>query len=179
MKTTTYLRLSLLIPFLVWGIGVLFFIVLSSLEPNAAEGMESNVILGLVFWTVLFYVFGIIGWLLPYVLLSLALLVWSFRSRVQVLMKAFALSPIAKALLIVIFVNITSIGAGNWDMFSDNPTGNLENFFGSNLWFVILTLIWGYICVGIGYGIYKLLQRLGYIKEEVKVESVPLVHAPS
>lgn len=179
MKTTTYLRLSLLIPFLVWGICVLFFILLSALKPAASEFMGSNVILGLLFWMVMFYVFGIIGWFLPYGLLSLILLIWSFRGPAKTLMRGFALSPLAMALLIVIFVSITSLGSGNWDMFSYDTTENFEYFFGSNLWFVILTLTWGYLCVGLGYGLYRLLQRLGWIKVESDTESVSLLHAPS
>ena len=179
MKTGTFLRLSLLVPFLVWGICVLCFIILSALEPAASELMGSNIILGLIFWMVMFYVFGIIGWFLPYGLLSLILMIWSFKSRAQVLMKVFALSPLAMALLIVIFVSITSIGSGSGDSFSYGTTGNFENVFGSNLWFALLALIWGYICVGIGYGLYKLLQRLGWIKVEAATESVSLPHAPS
>jgi hypothetical protein len=179
MKTITYLRCSLLIPFLVWGACVLLFLLVAALEPAGSEFMGSNLILGLIFWTILFYVFGILGWFLPYVLLSLVLLVLSFRSRAQVLMKVFALSPLVMTILIVIVVNMWSIGTGSWEMFSYNPTENFENFFGSNLWFAILTLTWGYLCVGIGFGLHKLLQRLGYIRDVESTETALLVHAPS
>jgi hypothetical protein len=178
MKTRTYLRLSLLTPFLVWGVCVLFFIILSTFESNGSESMGSSVVVGLVFWVVLFYVFGIVGWFLPYVLLSLLLLIWSFRSRTQVLMKGFALSPFAMTILIVIFVNMLSIGTGGWDMFSSNSAENFENFFVSNLLFGILALIWGYICIGLGFGIYKSSQRLGFIRDEANTGSVTLIPAP-
>lgn len=173
MKTTTYLRLSLLIPFLVWGICVLFFIIWSSSDSSGPVANESTII-GILLWSVLFYVFGIIGWFLPYLLLSIVLLVWSFRSRAEVLMKAFALSPIAMAILVVIFLSIISMSTQDWDMFSSNPLANTENFFGSPLWFVILTLVWGYICVGVGFGIYKILQGRGLIKDDVITTSIPL-----
>lgn len=173
MKTTTYLRLSLLTPFLVWGICVLFFIVWSASDSSGPVANEST-IAGIILWSILFYVFGIIGWFLPYLLLSLVLLIWSFRSRAEVLMKVFAWSPVAMAILIVIFLSIISMSTQDWDMFLSNPMANPENFFGSPLWFVILTLIWGYICVGIGFGIYKILQRRGFIRDEVITPSVPL-----
>ena len=179
MKLTTYLRLSLLIPFLVWGVCLLFFILLGMLEPAGSEIMGSNIVLGLLFWIILFYVFGIVGWFLPYVLLSLILLILSFRSRAQVLIKVFALSPLFMTILIVILVNLWSIGSENWDMFSYNPSENLENFFGSTLWFALLTLVWGYLCVGIGYGLYKFLQRRGLIKDELLTEPPTPVHVAS
>ena len=177
MKTTTFLRLSLLIPFLVWGMCVLFFVLWSGSDSSGPVANESSM-LGIILWSILFYVFGIIGWFLPYLLLSFILLFWSFRSRAGVLMKVFALSPVAMAILIVVFLSMISASTQDWDMFLSNPLVSTENFFGSPLWFVILTLVWGYICVGIGFGIYKILRRRGLIKDEVNPAAVP-VPAPS
>jgi hypothetical protein len=173
MKTTTFLRLSLLIPFLVWGICVLFFIVWSATDSGGPTANEST-ILGVMLWAILFYVFGIIGWFLPYLLLSLLLLVWSFRSQAQTLKRLLAWSPVAMAVLIVIFLSIISMSTQDWDMFLSNPLVSPENFFGSPLWFVILTLTWGYICVGVGFGIYRILQRRGHIRDEAVPAPVPL-----
>lgn len=173
MRTITFLRLSLLIPFLVWGICVLFFIVWSATDRGGPTANEST-ILGIMLWAILFYVFGIIGWFLPYLLLSLVLLFWSFRSRAEVLRKVFAWSPVAMAVMIVIFLSIISLSTQDWDMFLSNPVASAENFFASPLWFVILTLVWGYICVGIGLGIYEILQRRGLIKDEVIPASLPV-----
>jgi len=173
MKTKTFLRLSLLTPFLVWGICVLFFLIWSAFDGSGPVANESTMV-GIILWSVLFYVFGIIGWFLPYLLLSIVLLVWSFRSRAEVLMKVFAFSPVAMAILIVIFLSMISMSTQDWDMFSSNPLANAENFFGSPLWFVILTLVWGYVCVGVGFGVYKILQRRGFIKDEAITTSVPL-----
>jgi hypothetical protein len=173
MKTTTYLRLSLLTPFLVWGICVLFFLILGAAGSSGLTVDEST-ILGIMLWAIVFYVFGIIGWFLPYLLLSLVLLVWSFRARAEVLMKVFALSPVAMAILVVLFLSMISFGSQDWSMFVTNPLSDAENFFGSPLWFVILTLIWGYACVGAGFGIYKTLQRRGFIKDDAVTASMPL-----
>lgn len=173
MKTITYLRLSLLTPLLVWGICVLLLILLSALD-SSGRAINESTMTGIIIWSILFYVFGIIGWILPYLLLSIILLVWSFRSRTEVLMKVFALSPVAMATLVVLFLSMISFGSQDWSMFSKNPLSNAENFFGSPLWFVILTLIWGYACVGAGFGIYKILQRRGIIRDETIPTSVPL-----
>lgn len=166
MKTKTYLRLSLLIPFFVWVVCLAISIIWSQLFPNSPgmdgpEGISNIVLLPL-----LFYVIGIIGWLLPYLLLALILFVWSFRSRSQVLMKAFALSPLLMTILIVIIVSALSIGDEGWTSFSSNPTTNALYILGSNVLFGVLSLFWGYVCVGIGYGVYKVLQLQGFVKDE-------------
>jgi hypothetical protein len=81
-------------------------------------------------------------------------------------MKVFALSPLAMAILIVIFVWVLSIGGADGNTFSSIPGTNMEGFLGSYGWFAILALIWGYICVGVGFGIYKLLQHRRIIRDE-------------
>lgn len=174
MKTITYLRLSLLIPLLVWGIGVLFFILWSKFENSGFAASGSTTITGLILWPILFYVFGILGWFLPYLMLSLVLLFWSFISRTEVLMKGFALAPVVMAILILAFLNLLSIGSPDWNILSSSPIGEAHDFFGSDLWFVILTLIWGYICEGVGFGLYKILQQLKFIKDEAITMSTPL-----
>lgn len=174
MKTKIYLRLSLLIPFFVWVSCLGIFLIWTTLFPNS-RGMDgSGGIVDIIFLPLLFYVWGIIGWLLPYFLLALILFVWSFRSGNQVLMKAFVLSPLVMTIIILILVNALSIGNEGWSMFSPNATTNALYILGSNALFAVLTLLWGYICVGIGYGIYRLLQLQGFIKDEAAIATAPL-----
>jgi hypothetical protein len=49
--------------------------------------------------------------------------------------------------------------------------------------FTLLTaafsLIWGYICVGIGYGIYKLLQWRGFIRDDAPALAIVSAYEPS
>jgi phosphate/sulfate permease len=92
-------------------------------------------------------------------------------------MKLYALSPLVMTLLVLILVNVLTIGNGGWNLLSSNPTANALGILGSNALFAGLTLLWGYICVGIGYGIYKLLQLQGFIKEEAVVTTTPLHQA--
>lgn len=159
MKTTTYLRLSLLIPFVVWGVCLALFAV-TNVSP-ATGGLVARSIL--IFF--LFYLFGIIGWLIPYLLLCLILLILSLKNGVETLIKIFALSPLAMALFVVVFVII--ILGGNPDPSSLSPdlATPAEEFFGSSAWFTIVTLVWGYICVAIGLGMYKLLQAVHVIRD--------------
>ncbi len=125
MKTKNYLRLSLLIPFLVWLVCLLIFVTWSNLAPNSLGMDGSEGIAGIALLPLLFYLFGIIGWLLPYLLLALILFLWSFRGQSHILMKAFALSPLVMTVFILIFVNALSLGDGGRNLFSSNPTGNV------------------------------------------------------
>lgn len=174
MKTKTYLRLSLSIPFLVWGFCLAIFLIWSKLLPDGSgfNGPEGPVMIILL--PLLFYVFGIIGWLIPYLVLAVILFFWSFRSKAETLMKIFALSPWVMALFVLILTNVLSIGNAGWSEFSSNPTTNALLFLGSNVLYAVLTLFWGYICVGIGYGSYKLLLRRGFIQAEQGIASMPL-----
>jgi hypothetical protein len=175
MKTTTYLRLSLLIPFLVWGICVLMVMLFARLGNNGSNLNESTSFKVLLLWSVLFYVFGIVGWFLPYLLLSLVLLVWSFTSRAEprVLIRVFALSPLAMAIVILFVVNVVPLAAQNPDMFSAVPTPDPGNLIVANLWYMLLALSWGYLCVGIGFSLYSVLQRRGFIKDGMMASSMP------
>src|SRR5512138_1779604 len=177
MKTKTYLRLSLLIPFFVWVICVVIFAIWSKLAPDGPGFNGSEGLVMIVLFPLMFYVFGIIGWFIPYIILSVILVVWSFRTKAQTLIKVFALSPAIMALIVLIFVNALSLGDANVNQFLSDPGGNARNFFGTNVWYAAITLFWGYLCVGTGYGIYKILQRQGLIKEEQVIPSMPLNEA--
>jgi hypothetical protein len=160
LKTATYLRLSLLIPFVVWGICLLIFAI-----TNIIPGSTSGPVINSVIILFLFYVFGIIGWLLPYLLLALILLILSFWVRAQTLVKIFALSPMIMAIFIMIFVIVMLADSRTPGTLSPDLTGNAGEFLGSPVWFGIVSLVWGYISVAIGFGIYRLLQALQVIRD--------------
>ena len=174
MKTTTYLRLSLLIPFLVWAFCALTLFLLSAFEPDelGSDGPTAFAVIAIFF---LYYVFGILVWFLPYLLLCMVLLVWSFKSRAQVLIKGFALSPFGMAFLVLAFVNMLSLNGEDMSRLGSNREAFVEDLWGSNVVFLVLTLLWGYLCVGIGYGTYKILQRLELIRDDTVPSAMPLV----
>lgn len=174
MKTKAYLRLSLLIPFFVWVICTAIFVTWIKLLPDGPGFNGPEGPLMIILFPLMFYVFGIIGWLIPYLLLSVILFVWSFRNKADTLLRVFAWSPVVMAMFVLVFVNLLSIGTTSLTEFLSNPAATARDFLGSTALYVGLTLLWGYACVGIGYGIYKLLQHRGFMEDEETMVSVPL-----
>lgn len=169
MKTTTYLRFSLLIPLVVWGICLLFLVLVNAIPETSALAVDgSQSITEIVFLFLAFYIFGIIVWILPYLLLSLILFFWSFINTAQTALKVkvFALSPLAMMILTVAVLNILTLGTSPDGTLFSSPGIIDQDFISLNLLGAAFALIWGYICVGIGFGIYKLLQRRGMIRDE-------------
>lgn len=159
MKTTTYLRYSLLVPFVIWGISLLAIMTLSAtatdqLGPKLPESISMGISIFFIA-----YALGIIFWIFPYLLLGMILFFTTFIVRARAALTLFALSPLAMTVLTIATVILIDLGnSGALDQ------GYAYSYF---MGFVaVLVLGWGYICVGIGYGIYKLLQRRGKIREE-------------
>jgi hypothetical protein len=180
MKTKTYLRFSLLLPIVVWGLSVLLFVLMMAL-PEVYDPAQ-NEALGVVYvgaFFILFYVFGIIIWLFPYILLSLILFFSTYISQARTSLKVFALSPLAMTVLTIAVTIIFTFGGMKEGETLPIPGGFDKYLIGFNLLIGAISLIWGYICVGIGFGIYKLLQRTGIIKDETPAPSIEFVPQPS
>jgi hypothetical protein len=159
MKTTTYLRYSLLVPFVIWGICLLVILTLNATAADQpSPELPESITMGIsIFFTA--YVLGIIFWIFPYLLLGLILFFSTFIVRARTALMVFALSPVAMTLLTIATVII--IDLGNSGVLEESYS--YSNFMG---FVAILVLGWGYICVGLGYGIYKLLQGRGKIRDE-------------
>ena len=166
MKTNTYLRWSLLIPFLVWVLCLLFFLIANMSPVENLVFEQSNTIVELLVIFAAFYLFGIIVWFLPYLLLSLILFFSSFIGAPRLMLKAFALSPLVMTLLTLALMNILLSFNLQDGTFYSSRFSTMEDFMTSTLAFGGISLLWGYICVGIGYGIYRLLQHRGLIRDE-------------
>lgn len=171
MKTTTYLRWSLLIPFVVWGLCLLLFALMSEFSRGLLNPIENMGFTDALTLFLASYVFGVIIWIFPYLFLTLILFLWSFIGRARTMLNAFALSPIAMALLTIAVVIIMELG-GNSGGVLNNPNGTLNRLGGFDNWssiilvFVGIALVWGYICVGIGYGLYRFLKHREIIRDE-------------
>jgi hypothetical protein len=175
MKTRTYARLALLIPILIWVILLLVEILINVVIP---ANLRSDGLLALLEIVPFFYVFGILFWFLPYLILSIFLLSISFISRLEVLKYLFFLSPFVMAVLVMLEVTIISLPLGDY-AFPD--AGLLSTFMttaGINLLMGILALIFGYGCVGLGLGGYILLQRFGMI-DDVEKKHVEITNLTS
>jgi len=177
MRTMTYARLSLLIPFVIWVIFVLLLLLMSampeSMNIDESMNMGDSVTFGdAILMFLLFYVLGIFFWLFPYILLALILFLFSYITNVKTILRLLVLSPIAMALLTVAVIVILGMG-GSDPMTNYLSSGELERD-----WYIFilivagLAVLWGYLCVGIGYGTYTVLQYLGAIKDELTISSL-------
>jgi len=180
MKTRTYVRLALLIPLVIWVILLPPEILINLVMPADLQSSGPDTFFGLIEIVFAFYVIGILFWFLPYLILSIVVLFASFRSRLEVLKYLLFLSPFAMALLIMTELAIISVAT--WG-FSTTSAGFQEDIIISTAFFLlvgvlglgILALVWGYLCVGLGFGGYKILQRFGKIKDE-EMTKVEIIH---
>ena len=171
MKTRSYARLSLLIPLLIWVISLLFLLAVFALFPDSQTISQTPKLVAGVQMLLLFYVIGIIYWLIPYLLVSLVLLLISFIITEKLLKVMYILSPILMAGVILIAVTTVTIIPFEGPLVIDDLTSGLQDSIGAGALFAIITLIWGYICVGLGFGFYLLLQRFRMIRGEGKINS--------
>jgi hypothetical protein len=172
MKTNTYLRWSLLIPLLVWLLCLLFTIPASLLIVVDPTFGLSNGLLDLLFTLAGAYAFGIIFWIVPYVLLSLILFFSSFIASPRVTLALYALSPLAMLALTLALMNIFLFAFVEASAFPDMAVSSLRGYAESMLAAGGLVLVWGYICVCVGSVIYMLLKSRGVIRDERALEPV-------
>lgn len=174
MKTNTYLRWALLIPFLVWLLCLLFMIPASIITfQNPAAYGPSDSILDMLFALTGAYVFGIILWIVPYLLLSLILFFSSFIGSPRLMIWLYALSPLAMTALTLALMNLFLFAFVGISAFPDMPVSSLQGYTESTVAVGGLSLLWGYICVCIGYVIYKLLQWRGIVRDEQALVPAP------
>jgi hypothetical protein len=63
MKPQTFLRLSLIIPYLLWGISAIIVAIVSSSKNTA---FDSNTIINILLYIPMLYAFGVFIWGIPY-----------------------------------------------------------------------------------------------------------------
>ena len=174
MNTKTYARLALLIPLVIWVILILVELVINLVVPAELRSSEQMKVFGILEIFMMFYVFGILFWFLPYLVLSIALLLSSFTSQLKMLQYLFILSPFAMAILAMMEGTIITLSTRELFMSSADLLSNFITGAGFSLMMGILALVYGYICVGLGFGGYKLLQQFGILvdKENINPEII-------
>jgi len=160
MKPHTLLRLSLVIPYLLWGISMIIVMIVSSSNSTA---FDSNSFINVLLYIPMLYAFGIIIWGIPYTLLAVGLWLWSRGKLVRKTIKVFALSPIMLAMLIAFEISALSI---NWHDIRAGFSQNSADFGTSVLAMAGIALVFGYLSIGVVAGIYKVLTMLNLIKAE-------------
>lgn len=158
MRPQTYFRLALLLPYILWGFCVLIVALFGAIDDQWMD--RETTILHLFEWIASVYMIGILFWFIPYTLLAIALWIWSLHRQTQTILRVFAASPLILAVLIIVEISIFA-----FDPESFSAAANFENFGSLTALTGLITLVAGYTCVGIGFGLYKLLQRLGIIRE--------------
>lgn len=160
MKPRRLFRIVLLFPYLLWGISLLIG------NLFALLGLSD-------FWSfllipILFYSVGALFWFIPYTLLAIGLWIWSRTKSVVSLRKAGLLAPIYLSILVTIEYSI-------YTLISFLPSENGETVVyveagTAILGFVALlvgsSLLFGYLFVGIGLAVYKLLLSRNLIVED-------------
>lgn len=151
MKPRTYFGLALLFPYLLWVICVLVVVILSSKEITPAV----NAVVTPFF----LYAFGILAWFIPYTLLAIGMWLWSKNRSIQALNKMALVAPIILSILLIVEVILVLLPGKNWaDLAKDLPVqaASIAGF----------SLVFGYLCVGIAFGLFRLLQARHFIAQE-------------
>jgi len=167
MKPKTLFRLSLLFPYVLWGICALIVYSMSSITLKEDLFANAGNVWYVLLIPVMFYTFGVLFWFIPYTLLAAGLWIWSRHKSTTDLYKASIRSPFFLLILMVLEAVILSMGSGG-------ISTTLKNILEESLLLGISSLVFGYICVGIAMGVYKILQFKNLIKEETKISIEPL-----
>lgn len=163
MKTRTLLRLSLIIPYLLWGLSALIAAAVSSSKNTS---FDTNPIINMLLYIPMLYAFGIFIWGIPYTLLAVGLGLWSRDKPTQKIIRIFALSPVMLAILISLEMFAFSI---NWNDLGAGFSQNSTDFGASILGIGALAVVFGYLSIGVVAGIYKVLTLLNLIKNENEI----------
>jgi len=156
MKQKTFFKLALLFPYILWGVCALIFLLISSHEIPEPWNF--------VLMPIGLYTFGIVLWFIPYTLLAIGMWIWSKNKSIQTIYKAGVLAPLFLVLLMIVEATRLSFGAGS-----------IQEIFNSALSEAlalgVFSLVFGYGCVGIVLGLYKLLQLRNIIQEETTLNN--------
>jgi hypothetical protein len=160
MKPQTLLRVSLIIPYLLWGLSAIIVAVVSSSKNSP---FDTSSIINMLLYIPMLYAFGIFIWGIPYTLLAVGLGLWSRGKPTQKIIRAFAWSPVMLAILISLKMFAFSI---NWNDLGAGFSQNSIDFGASILGIGGLAIVFGYLSIGVVAGIYKVLTLLNLIKNE-------------
>ena len=160
MKPQTLLRLSLIIPYLLWGISAILVMVVNSSKSTSFDTSPS---INALLYIPMLYALGIFIWGIPYTLLAVGLGLWSRGKPTQKILRAFAWSPVMLAGLISFEILAFSI---NWNDLGAGFSQNSTDFGASVLAMGALAIVLGYLSIGVVAVIYKVLTWLNFIKNE-------------
>jgi len=162
MKPKTFFKSALLVPYILWVICFLT-VYLPYLRSDQTDPFSNlNSILSFLLMVIFYYTFGAIVWFIPYTILAIGLLIWSRHKPINDIYKAALGSPLLLLVLMFLVSVLLSIDTGGIREILKNATTPF-------LVLGIFSLAFGYLCVGIALGVYKLLKSHGFIIEDEKI----------
>lgn len=156
MKPRTYFGLALLFPYILWAICALIAFTLS--------GQETSTGWDILLMPVFFYAIGILLWFIPYTLLAIGLWIWSRNKSVTGLFRAAMAAPVLMGVLMLLEGLLVNLPASDLAQLGRELPGQIALLGG-------LSLVFGYVCVGIAWGIFKILKTRKFIAEETPTVS--------
>lgn len=151
MKPGGYFRFALLIPFILWVISLIVSLIYSAIELEE--------IWNIIFIPIVYYAIGILLWFFPYTVLAIGLWIWSKNRSSLALRNAALTAPSLFFLLILI--------EASWAYLSTDSISEVAKSLPEVATFlIVLSLVYGYLCVGIAFGIFKFLQAKNFIVQE-------------
>ncbi|MEP6896837.1 MAG: hypothetical protein ABI986_14630 [Chloroflexota bacterium] len=153
MKSTTYARLALLFPYLTLIESLSYFHYHNI--NNKTETLLQNINFA---WN--FFAFF---WFIPYILLTTGLLVWSRSKTIEQIKHAYISAPVT--MMYVAFLTFAAIFVISSFSSVDFIEGAGKILFFAAIVSVPASLIMGYLFVGISLLLYKLLQKINFIRD--------------
>ena len=151
MKTPTFLRLSLLAPYILWGLLAGGFALVSEKLPT----METRLIVEIIAAVVFFYTIGIVIWGVPYTVLAIFLWLWSINKSSKRMGRVFAFSPLLMTLLVAVEMIV---------IYLLQREGASPDFGQTVAVVSLLSIPFGYLLIGVVAGIYVLMRKIDFIK---------------
>jgi hypothetical protein len=152
MKPQTYFRLALLSPYALWGICALALFLLQSI-------LETPEAWNIALMPITFYVIGILLWFIPYTLLAVGLWIWSRSRSTPALYRMALIAPILLLVLMLAEIVLVSLPV-------DSMAELTEELIGQSALVGGFSLVFGYLCVGVALGVFKVLQARKLIAKE-------------
>lgn len=162
MKSTTFYRLLLGLPYLFLIPG--FFTMRDYFRPLVTEVPDPSSG-GLFQFIVAFW--GITGlfWIIPYTLFAIGLLLWSIGKTKETIRTWFTRSPFILMMLSPFFYLLLSPFQAF--LTDNNMAGTVSAYIGIGaVCSAPLSLIFGFIFVGIGLLLHSILTSMGFIRDE-------------
>lgn len=144
-------------PYLLWVICASMVAVLSSREITP--------VVNAAVMPIFIYAFGILFWFIPYTLLAIGMWLRSKNKPIQALNTMALVAPIIFSILLIVEAILVLLPGEDWTYVAGSLPGQAALIAG-------FSLVFGYFCVGITFGLYRVLQARHLIVEEISPQRV-------